>query len=359
MADVICRWAWHNPHVTKRIAEDERITKCGSKDRKSPKTGRSRKRPIRPRTSLLEKLKNLHLLLRVLSFARWPLQVRFFCEDVYCVWQSWSDRVDGHVRSGIQVILDDEKPVGESTDDTTLLTAEVKHKRKRDALGNGGVEGIDASYNSLQGHLEKSIFLLGGDEAVVCSVCSQHVGLHNAATLVCPQADCKTASHVVCLAARFLEEDDTGNSVLPTSGKCPKCSADLQWIDLVKEMTFRARGEKEVAQLMRTRKKNEDETSTESKETQNRFGAEDVNGHESNEALVGKGLSAGSVTDESIADDWQYQEGDDEDTMSVSSTASAFSERVGVANPSKKPSATPRFEIVIEDSEGDDADVID
>ena len=78
-------WAWHNAHLTRHITPDERISFATTRT-KTNKTGKVSRRPGRPRTSLTDKLSNLHLLLRVPYFSQWPLEVRFFSEDVYKVW---------------------------------------------------------------------------------------------------------------------------------------------------------------------------------------------------------------------------------------------------------------------------------
>ena len=70
-------WAWQNTHATRHIDADVR-DQLRSKKKASPAKRRSR-----PPMSLDARLKNLHHLLVVKSFARWPLQLRFFAPDVF------------------------------------------------------------------------------------------------------------------------------------------------------------------------------------------------------------------------------------------------------------------------------------
>ena len=51
------------------------------------------------------------------------------------------------------------------------VSAQAKVKRKRDALGKGGVDGLDVGYEALKSHVEEGIFLLAEDEASRCAVC--------------------------------------------------------------------------------------------------------------------------------------------------------------------------------------------
>ncbi|MCJ1257630.1 Slx4p interacting protein [Lignoscripta atroalba] len=199
----------------------------------------------------MDKLSNLHLLLRVPSFARWPLEVRFFCEDVYHVWQRWSDRVDGQIRSGIKIILDLEELAEHTATDDSLMNTQAEGKRKLEARGKGGLNGLDVGYAASKPHLEKSLFMLAESETNKCSVCAEDMGAQTAVAVVCPVEGCRTASHLTCLSMRFLQEEGQGALIVPTSGSCPCCKTEMQWIDLIKEMSLRARGEKELTQLMR------------------------------------------------------------------------------------------------------------
>ena len=74
-------WALQNPHLTTHMTDEERIQR--------PTKGKGR-RPAPPRRSLDSVLGNLHLLLRVPSFSRWPLELRFFGREVYTVFQKTS-----------------------------------------------------------------------------------------------------------------------------------------------------------------------------------------------------------------------------------------------------------------------------
>ncbi len=80
------------------------------------------------------------------------------------MWQIWADRVDGEIRGGIKVLLNVKQPIEAIDDGEIPMSAQAKGKRKRQAIGRGGIEGLDVGYSELKGHVEKSIFLLGEDE---------------------------------------------------------------------------------------------------------------------------------------------------------------------------------------------------
>ena len=305
----------------------------------------------------MDKISNLHLLLRVPSFSRWPLQLRFFCDDIYQVWQRWTERVDGSIRGGIKILLDLKQPEEIINDGKLPITTQAKGKRKREAFGKGGIEGLDAGYSGLKNHVEKSIFFLAEDEALKCAVCAKNMGVETAMALVCPREDCRTASHMSCLATKFIEDEGAGAAVTPTSGRCPGCKEELQWIDLIKELSLRARGEKEVAQLMKKLKtpKTKDAASPQLEA----YTAVEEDVANPGDGLVEADMRTLDASDESLPDDWQYQDDDDDDMMSVMSGHSAHSDGIEAASPTKCFSVAPKLPAVIEDSDWDDAELLD
>ncbi|MCJ1229848.1 Slx4p interacting protein [Toensbergia leucococca] len=357
-------WAWHNPHLTKKISEEQRITQKVkiSKTRDPPKSGRTRRRRPRPPTSVLDKIKNLHLLLRVPSFSRWPLGVKFFCEDVYQVWQAWSERVDGRIRSGIGIVPELKQPIESTIEGEVPLNSPVKGKRKRETAGKGGIHDINVDYSRIKIHLEKSQFLLAEGERHPCAICAKEIDEHVPTALVCPSDNCRTVFHMPCLASRFLEEERTETSLLPTAGKCPQCELQLQWIDLVKEMTLRLRGQKEVALLMKKPK----ERKIKSFKAKSTLPIGDVeqnvdqdNDLESGDDGSGENLYATGVEDDPLPDDWIYREGSEDDLESVISAASDYSFFSDTGSPTKGKKPAPKLEVVIEESDWDGAEVLD
>jgi structure-specific endonuclease subunit SLX1 len=313
-------WAWHNSHLTRHISQDERISFATTQTKTSSRTGRVRRRPGRPRSSLTEKLSNLHLLLRSPYFSTWPLEVSFFSEDVYRVWQTWCDRIDGRLPGHIKVRLDLKDEPAEAP--TTSI--EPSRKRRRlDLVGKGGVEGVDATYASLQPVLEKGQFVFDPEEQLDCDVCKRRLALDQDLAVICPHAECRSVSHADCLA-RYFRVEGMSESVIPTGGTCPSCQKAVLWISLMKELTLRLRGAKEVQKILKKAKagpildisEEEDELSDE----------EDA-------------LTANDIADEGLRD------GDD-DVMSVTSVGSESSNMTTTSVRQRG-----RLDTVVEDSD--------
>jgi structure-specific endonuclease subunit SLX1 len=247
------RWAWQNTHLTRRIADEQRITARDTKPKTSPKTGRTRRRPARPKMSLRDKLMNLSLLLRVPSFSRLPLEVRFFCADVYQAWLRWSKVGNDLGASSPRVFLDiEQSPLLES--DT--LQAELSSGLPENTGVLGGVRGLDVTYVPIREHVKKSISLLDEGESTRCFLCNKEMDSKSTMVLTCPQEQCRSISHLSCLSQSFLSQT-SNNSLVPDVGRCPSCRTELKWFELVKELTVRMRAEaivtKTLAKTTRTK----------------------------------------------------------------------------------------------------------
>lgn len=239
-------WAWQNTHQTRHIAPDERITQANTKQKYSPRSGKVRKRAGRPRMSMHDKLANLHILLRAKSFERWPLHVKFFAEDVYKMWHRWTVNMPEVIRQGIEVEMDE-----------SML--QQKTTSEEDPLEPVGIHRIDPTYQHMKTTLEKSQKLLVAPNNS-CAICRSTLDSAKEMALVCFNKGCNTIFHVGCLSSHFLKgEYGAQDAVVPTHGNCPSCKSDLNWTDLVKDLSLRIRGEKEVAALFKEpkrRKKN-------------------------------------------------------------------------------------------------------
>lgn len=242
------RWAWQNPHLSLKIPASERIT--------ARKTARGRRG--RPSSTPSNKLSHLHLLLRVPAFERWPLSIRFFAKDLYTLWNTWCEREATELRKGIKVELDlrqrEESADEESAEDTQAGKKKRKKITKWGANGEGGVQGLDISYDYLERHLEKSRDLLQADGELVCCVCHDALEKDHLHTLVCPHAFCEHTAHIACLASVFLHQESgekPGMVVLPTRGKCPGCHTETAWVELVKELSVRTRAKPKKAVVKR------------------------------------------------------------------------------------------------------------
>lgn len=269
--------------------------------------------------------------------------------------------MDGAIRGGIRVSLDVKPPAESLIHDELPPCTEVRQDQKHDPAGKGGIEGIDAGYGQLKNRIEKSLFLLSEGEDTKCAICSEDINPHITTALVCPQGTCSTAFHMTCLAKRFLDSEQPEDSVLPTSGTCPKCDSRLQWIDLVKEMSLRTRGEMEMARLMKKPRIRKTKVSKTKKAVLVDAAVEiaDDEAEGDHYHTLDEDDADTSMIEDPLPDDWFYQEDDDDDSVSVTSATSAIRTSFDPPSSVKPISTGSRLEIVINDSDWDDAEVLD
>ena len=267
------------------------------------------------------------------------------------------------MKSGVDVILDLKRlPELPADEDMPPSTQPKKKKRNRGSIEQGGVEGIDVGYNKLATHLEKSLSVLAPGQKISCAVCDQSIDSKPALVLICPEQECRASSHLNCLAQHFLQEEAVESLVLPISGRCPRCRSMLRWMDLVKELSLRLCGEVQVARLM---KKPKTRAKKASRRDEKFFSGveenltDDANCLDHAQSRSDDESSTRSTTsEEQLMDDWYYQQ-DDDDTMSVTSNASGVSSCLDCPSPTKHQGSAPNLGILIEDSEWDDAEVLD
>ena len=309
--------------------------------------------------SLGDKLSNLHLLLRVPSFARWPLEVRFFADDVYQSWTRYSDTAGTKLRGGIRVSLDTQ--VAETGAALPTCSSETSQLRKSEGSRTGSIVAIDPSYASYKAHLDKSSLLLAEGEVASCVVCGQGIQTPALMALVCPNGECRAASHVVCLASKFLRDEGQGD-LLPVDGNCPSCKSQLQWTRLVTEMTLRIRGKNEIERLKKKPRKLKTKNS-EGKTALATGSIVDDTDDDSNGVVQfdeDEELSIADIIDEPLlgeAQDDSYSDMDD--AISAASIKSDTPHSSPLEDLRRSNSPSSRLKTVIEDSDWDGAEILD
>ena len=341
------RWAWQNPHITLHIAPETRLVHATQKKRSG--------HPKRPPHSMLSLLSNLHLLLRVPSFARWPLSLRFFAPDVHKAWIKYCKTAEP-LRPSLPVI-EDFPPVDAKREPSTSLGG---RKRKR----SHGIEALDIVYSEQKPHVEKARDIVAFEREGTCAVCSKELDHDGGIYTICPAPECEAVSHITCLSRHFLQQDpnSAGTSLVPIQGHCPSCKTELKWIQVVKELTLRVRGQKIVEKLLKKPKTQKTKATKSSQrvaesssdDTGSDSEVSDINNEE--EEKLRRDVDDHALKAD-FGDSWHViDSSDDSDSGSVTSSFS---------NASKPPKAAVgrvgqerSLPAVIEDSDYDDLDLV-
>ncbi|KAJ5365863.1 Zinc finger FYVE/PHD-type [Penicillium concentricum] len=320
-------WAWQHPERSRHLdSEDDLDPKPRTKANTNAKTGKPKPKPkARTRRSLVAHLEDLLSLLRSTYFSSWPLRVRFFCADVYRAWRAWNDRVDGRLPDNIKVILDG---------DNLATAPDVK---KDDELAPvRSINNLSIDHTRIEDHLEKSMFMLEDPEDLQCTVCKSSISPDQEQIVVCPHPNCRGTSHLLCLSTKFLDATNEPDLLVPTQGTCPSCGHTVQWVTMMRELSFRNRAEKEARAILKKKEKRVRKESA----------AIEASSGPRSSSIEPRSLPEDPSQDD-LGPNW-FEEVDIE-------SDSDFEGR------QKNRSARPpsKLEIVIEDSEWDDAELIE
>lgn len=294
------------------------------------------------------------------SFARWPLELRFFSSDVHKAWQKWCKTVSEPVPAALIVITDfpPTEPIS--------LGEEGSPRTKKQKVSQG-IAALDVNYEDVKLHVEKGKDVFDFEREGSCPVCKEELE-HNAGVYaICPNLGCESVSHMTCLSKHFLQDDE--DSLLPTNGTCPSCKAELRWVDIVKEASLRMRGQKEVEKLLKVKRVRKTKGTASQLVIEDEDNDEEDNDDDYEEGLE-DGLSKDGFEDKELeelrksnaksaavemGDTWHaISDPEDSDTESIASNMSPGKKGVSLqANPARS------LEVVIEDSDWDDADIIE
>lgn len=244
-------WSFQNTHLTRHIPTDERITARQTVQTFSTRTGRARKRIKRPRYSLGDKLSNLHLLLRVKSFMRWPLTLHFFAEDVYNAWGRMCKKTLGTLPSTLAIVTDFVTTISHEPSKTQEPEKSPTQSPGSKKIAQNGIHALNLDYKPMKDYVQKLHGLLETGTAQKCAVCSDQLNSAADSILVCPMATCNMTSHLKCLANHFLSPERRLDAILPVQGQCPQCRSQLQWSELVRELSLRTRGAALVQKMLK------------------------------------------------------------------------------------------------------------
>ncbi|KAF1967267.1 hypothetical protein BU23DRAFT_542987 [Bimuria novae-zelandiae CBS 107.79] len=235
-------WAWQNTHATRHFDRDVRNARIEELQKKKG----SPKRRRRPPMSLEARLKNLHHLLGVSSFSRWPLHVRFFAQDIFTTWERHTAKLAPKLRRSITIQLTPaDLPVPKTDPTTGDAIFEVPEI----------IRQISVAYEDCKTHVEKAKALIDEQRSRSCGVCSTRLKMVTEPVLVCPVTTCRTVCHIQCLSNWFLAQENTQDAMIPIEGTCPGCHTPLNWSTLVKELSLRARGQKEIEAMFKPKRK--------------------------------------------------------------------------------------------------------
>ncbi|KAJ4377598.1 Slx4p interacting protein [Neocucurbitaria cava] len=241
-------WAWQNTHATRHIERDVRDARLD--ELQKGKKGSSPSRRRRPSMSLEARLKNLHHLLGVGSFSRWPLHLRFFATDVFAQWERHTAKLATKLRKSIAIQL--------TPAELPKLAADVRVEMQTHFIP-GVIRAIPVAYEDCKTYVEKSRAVLEEGRRRSCVVCKKEAVASKSLVLICPIESCQTVSHMTCLSKKFLVEEGNQDALVPIEGTCPSCRSPIRWSALMKELSLRIHGEEELKVMFKPKRRRKGE----------------------------------------------------------------------------------------------------
>jgi len=207
--------------------------------------------PRRPRASLTSIISNLHLLLGVPSFSRWPLRLHFFSRDAHAAWEKWCATAKEPMREGVAILTD-------FGDQGAKAVRTVSSENVRESCtpepAPWGIHALPLDYAPIKDYVAKGRDVFSFEREGKCVVCKEHMPPGKGLYMLCSNDGCEGVGHLSCWSRHMLSVQEH-DKIIPVAGKCPKCRGPVKWGDMMTELTLRLRGLKEVDKLLKKKRK--------------------------------------------------------------------------------------------------------
>jgi structure-specific endonuclease subunit SLX1 len=216
-----------------------------------------------------------------------------------------------------------------------------------------GIAALTVDYSNEKPHVEKGKNIVDFEREGSCAVCHSDLEHDAGIYTICPNPECDSITHLSCLSQYFLKDEE--DALVPVKGLCPTCKIEIRWIDVVKELSLRIRGQKEVEKLLKGKRSRKGKAVTASQAT-NIDDEEDEGDDDEMESeieMLREGNFGRTGTD--MSNTWhEIDATDDSETDSI------------ISNTSKAQQASLYrgiqaigLQTVIEDTDWEDAEIID
>jgi structure-specific endonuclease subunit SLX1 len=281
------------------------------------------------------------------------LEIRFFSKTVYHAWTRWTKSVKDPIRDTIRIINDvpEGKNNGSDVDDAEEGIGKAIIYRR--------MAHLPIDYNEQKSYVEKAKDIVDFEREGSCKVCNQELEHDGGLYIICPTIGCETVTHMACLSKHFMKEQKE-DELVPISGNCPGCNSELIWVDIVKELSLRMRGEKEVQNLLKVKRVRKGKAGELLQITNESSDIEQGSGNEADtndDVDMMKDFALQSIGAPS-GDSWHIiSDSEASDAESIASSSSCSENPTLAATRRSKPA--PALRKIVEDSDWDEAEILD
>jgi len=120
-------------------------------------------------------------------------------------------------------------------------------------LKSHGIAALGIDYSPLKTHVLIGKSIIDFEQEGSCAICHHNLEHDEGIYTICSNPECSAVTHMTCLSKHFLKYE-AKDSLLPIKGNCPSCKKGMRWIDVMKELTLRMRGQKQVEKLLKEKR---------------------------------------------------------------------------------------------------------
>ncbi|UKZ72641.1 hypothetical protein TrVFT333_000274 [Trichoderma virens FT-333] len=157
-------------------------------------------------------------------------------QSAHKAWKGWGETSKTPVASSLKILTDFGPPAEDSS--TT----------------SWGIHSLALDYSPMKEYIEKAHNVVSFEKQGNCIHCSKEMQPDQGLYAMCPNDGCEAMGHVDCWSKHALADDEPG-AIIPTSCKCPACSGEIRWGDMMKELSLRTRGANEVEKLLKKKRR--------------------------------------------------------------------------------------------------------
>ncbi len=202
--------------------------------------------------------------------------MHFFSSEAYASWNKWCSTVSETLRDSLAVVTDFGDAAAKRTTKKKAPSAAAEGSSAEDMPADTeiaeaepwGIHALPLDYEPTKEYVSKGQNVFDFEREGDCVICREAIASGEGLHALCSNDGCSGVGHLSCWWKHLLPtRGGADGDILPIQGRCPKCNGEVQWVDMMKELTLRTRGKAEIAKLLKTKRKRAVKAKTTTKAT--------------------------------------------------------------------------------------------
>lgn len=103
-------------------------------------------------------------------------------------------------------------------------------------------------------YIEKARNVVMFEREGKCVHCHEELETGQGLYPMCPNEGCEAMGHLDCWGKHAVAHEE-GGPLIPMECECPSCGGEVVWGDMVKELSLRTRGPRDVEKLLKKKRR--------------------------------------------------------------------------------------------------------